>query len=314
LKIIKKIMFLTILLLVIFRHAALHGKTASIKIAADDLKNTTAAFLAITPDRNFAHPGALKKCADHIESRFKKAGIETFRQPFIVNGSEYVNICGRIGRSDKKIVVGAHYDAAPETPGADDNASGIAGLIELAVILKTHEKDLNYEIILAAYTLEEPPNFRTENMGSFIHAKSLHDAGRHVELMISLEMLGYFADAPGSQSYPSKEMKAAYPDKGNFIAGIGTLKEKGRLISLKQAFQKHTDLGCEIVPAGDEFQGIDFSDHLNYWKFGYNAIMITDTAFLRNKNYHEPSDAIETLDFIRMAEVVKGLAHFLLEY
>ncbi len=310
----KKILFLTLSLIIIFHHAVLHGKTASIEVSADELKNTTAAFLAVTPNRNFAHPHALKKCADHIESRFKKAGIETARQPFVVNGAEYENICGRIGRAGKKILIGAHYDAAAATPGADDNASGIAGLIELAKILKTHEKDLNYEIILAAYTLEEPPHFRTVNMGSFIHAKSLHDAGCRLELMISLEMLGYFSDAPDSQSYPSKEMKAAYPAKGNFIAGIGTLKEKDRLISLKQSFQKHTKLGCEIVPAGAGFEGIDFSDHLNYWKFDYKAIMITDTAFLRNKNYHQPSDTIETLDFKRMADVVKGLAYFLLEY
>lgn len=227
------------------------------------------------------------------------------------NGKTYRNVICRFGNkgNKKSIIVGAHYDVCGKQEGADDNASGITGLLELARLLNDKEvkQRLNHEIELVAYSLEEPPYFRSEFMGSYIHAKSLADNNIDVYGMISLEMIGYFKDDKNSQSYPAFFLKWFYGSKGNYI----TLTKKffagkfARQFSSK--FKATKAVKTKQFSAPKFIPGIDFSDHLNYWKFGFSALMITDTAFYRNKNYHEPTDTLETLDLKRMAKVIDGV-------
>lgn len=158
-------------------------------------------------------------------------------------------------------------------------------------------------------TLEEPPNFRTPHMGSAWHARSLKAAGREVALMLSIEMIGFYSDAPGSQNYPVGVMKAIYPDRGNFIALVGRFGDFGATRRARELMQSGTGtLPVYSVNAPASIPGIDFSDHLNYWKEGYPALMVTDTSFMRYDHYHGAGDTHDQLDYARMADVVNGVA------
>lgn len=256
--------------------------------------------------RNYTNTSLLNKTAEYIYREFAKYADTVCYQEYVVNGRVYKNVICSFGTGHKKrIVVGAHYDVCENQEGADDNASGVAGLLELARMLKS--KNLGHRIDLVAYSLEEPPFFRTEFMGSYIHAKSLADAKAEVYGMISLEMIGYFKDEKRTQHYPIGFLKLFYGSRGNYI----TLVQKnfpGKFVRrfFKGFKQTHTVRtkrfrGPKILP------GVDFSDHLNYWKFGFGAMMITDTSFYRNANYHEKGDTMETLDLKRMAGVIDGV-------
>ena len=197
--------------------------------------------------------------------------------------------------------------------GADDNASGIAAMLELAGLLKSIESKLKNRFILVAWPLEEPPFFASESMGSFHHAKLLKQKETKVELMISLEMLGYYSDEIGSQKYPLARMRETYPSKGNFIAIIGRPFEQEIVTEIHQSFKESKLIPTESLVAPPLVTGVDFSDHRNYWIHGYNAIMLTDTAFLRNPNYHQATDTPDTLNYKKMAAVVKSLFTYLQE-
>ena len=264
--------------------------------------------------RSYAHTENLDRCAAYIRSHFKQAGADTSIQKFSVAGKTYQNVIGLFGDpTAKRIVIGAHYDARSKTPGADDNASGVAGLIELAYLISKEKLKTGVELV--AYSLEEPPFFGTQDMGSAHHAKWLHDQKVDVKCMIALEMIGYFSSEPGSQSYPMPVLKIFYPGKGDFIAVVGRLDQRGIVKKIKKLMQGATDLPVYSVNAPLFVSGIDFSDHRNYWMYGYDAVMITDTAFYRNSNYHEPGDTADSLNYelmgkvvIQVFEAVKGLA------
>jgi len=264
----------------------------------------------------------LDLAADYIHQEFKASGGTVSVQDVVVQGVKYKNIVARYGpASGPLLVIGAHYDshgdthrgaASPRgytpdthTPGADDNASGVAGLIELAHLLGRTPQHRSIELV--AYTLEEPPHFRTEHMGSAWHARSLRASGRDVELMLSLEMIGTFSDEPGSQHYPVPGMAHLYSNRGNFIALVSKLSDFGAMRRVKGVMAGATDLPVYSINAPLLIQGIDFSDHMNYWNQGYPAIMVTDTSFMRNKHYHLASDTHEKLDYQRMAKVVQGV-------
>lgn len=260
--------------------------------------------------RSQANLTNLNKTADYIKAEFEKSGGKVSEQTFDVDGRTYRNIIVTFGKETKeRIVIGAHYDACQDTYGADDNASGVAGLIELAHSLD--KENLPEQVELVAYTLEEPPFFATEEMGSFIHAGSLKEQNIQVKLMISLEMIGYFSDQPNSQEFPVSILKLFYPTKGNFISIVGNFSNVLTVRNVKSAMQSGADLPVYSSNVPTFIPGVDFSDHRNYWKFGYDAIMITDTAFYRNYNYHTTNDTAENLDYERMAKVVEGLYKFI---
>jgi len=170
---------------------------------------------------------ALNEAADYISSQLKEYGYEVEEQKFTVEKKEYKNILCYYGPKDaERLIVGAHYDVCGDQPGADDNASGVAGLLEIARLLKLYQPKIDYRIDLVAYTLEEPPNFKTKNMGSAVHAKYLHDNKIKVKAMICLEMIGYFSEKPKSQQYPVGILKLLYPKTANFIAVVAQRCEK----------------------------------------------------------------------------------------
>jgi Zn-dependent M28 family amino/carboxypeptidase len=253
----------------------------------------------------------LNATAEYILNAFKSSGAEVEEQSFEANGQIYRNIIGQYGTKTGPLrIVGAHYDAAEGTPGADDNASGVAGLLELARRLGETENPPPIQHV--AYTLEEPPFFGTQSMGSYIHAKSLNEQKQEVEWMISLEMIGYFSDQRGSQTYPIAGMENLYPDKGNFIAVISRLDQVELTQKIHALMQSATDLPVEFLNAPERLPSVAFSDHRNYWAFGFPAVMVTDTAFMRNREYHATGDTADRLDYKRMAKVVEGVFKALL--
>lgn len=266
-------------------------------------------FLVKSPiARNDVNVERLNECAKYIFDEFKKLNEDVEEQKYLVNGKEYKNIICSFGpKEGERIIVGAHYDVCDNQPGADDNASGVAGMLEIARMLKQLNPTLKYRIDFVAYTLEEPPNFRTANMGSAVHAKMLFDNNIKVKRMICLEMIGYFSDKRKSQEYPIGLMKLFYPTKANFIAVVGKMGQGKSVRNTKKAMKENSDIKVCSINSPAFVPGIDFSDHLNYWKYGYSAVMITDTSFYRNDNYHEKSDTLETLNIDKMAEVVKGV-------
>ncbi|UKN02067.1 M28 family peptidase [Paracrocinitomix mangrovi] len=253
--------------------------------------------------RNALNVEALNKVAEYIHSNFKQQCDTVFYQEYEVEGEVYKNVIGRMGPEDApKIVVGAHYDVCGDQEGADDNATGVVGLLELSRMLNKDSLDVQIEFV--AYTLEEPPFFRSQYMGSYVHAKSIYDYEEPTIGMVCLEMIGYFSDEKKSQRYPIGLLKMFYGGKGDYITVVQKFGNGkfGRKFNKDMKKQKLLPTKSFKGPAG--LQGIDFSDHLNYWKFDYSAVMITNTAFYRNSNYHKNTDTMETLDLNRMALVI----------
>jgi peptidase M28-like protein/PH (Pleckstrin Homology) domain-containing protein len=256
--------------------------------------------------RDESHLENLDGCAAYIRREFERANARVSEQPFTVDGKTYRNVIAQFGPETKEmVVVGAHYDTAGPLPGADDNASGVAGLLELARLLGDRQLPMRVELV--AYTLEEPPFFRSEQMGSAIHAKALKREGAVVRVMFSLEMIGYFSDARGSQHFPSSAFSLFYPTEGNFISVVGKIGDGMLVRRIKKAMTGATRLPVYSINAHRLIPGVDLSDHLSYWREGYPAVMITDTAFYRNANYHTLDDTAERLDYRRMGQAVAGV-------
>jgi hypothetical protein len=255
--------------------------------------------------RDERHIENLDRVAAYIKNEFSQTTAAVSEQAYRVQGHSYRNVIAQFGpESAERIVVGAHYDTAGPLPGADDNASGVAGLIELARLLGAQQLPIRVELV--AFSLEEPPYFRTTGMGSSVHAESLRKQGIRVKAMFSLEMIGCFSDAPGSQRFPNAILSALYPSKGNFISVVGRLSDWSLVRRTKSAMRNASPLPVYSINAPRFIPGVDFSDQVNYWHAGYNAVMITDTAFYRNRNYHTAEDTEEKLDYKRMAMVVEG--------
>lgn len=281
--------------------------TGGITVDTNKIKEDIYKLTGTDKPRNYINLASLNQAADYISDEFKQLNLAVEEQKYEVEGNVYKNmICSFGPREGERIIVGAHYDVCGEQAGADDNASGVAGLLEIARLLTKLKPDLKYRVDLVAYTLEEPPFFRTEFMGSSVHAKYLKDNDIKVKAMVCLEMIGYFSDQENSQEYPVGLLKLFYPNKGNFITVVSKMGQGGLARTFKKDMLKGSDVDVRSINAPTFMQGIDFSDHLNYWKYGYKAIMINNTAFYRNKNYHEKSDLPESLDYKKMAEVIKG--------
>lgn len=255
--------------------------------------------------RDVGHIENLDRVAAYIKSELEQTGASVSEQPYRVEGKSYRNVIAQFGPdSESRIVIGAHYDTAGPLPGADDNASGIAGLIELARLLS--QQSLKTRVELVAFSLEEPPYFRTTGMGSSVHAESLRKQNVKVKAMICLEMIGYFSDLPNSQHFPAAILHALYPATGNYIAVVGRLNDGLLVRQVKTSMRAASPLPVYSISAPSFIPGVDFSDYLNYWHAGYCAVMISDTAFYRNQNYHTDKDTPEKLDYKRMAMVVEG--------
>lgn len=250
----------------------------------------------------------------YIETRFREAGGRIERQKISTPSGAYENVIAHFGPEHApRYVIGAHFDTCGVQPGADDNASGVAGLLELANLLG-QEKSLPAHFELVAYNLEEPPFFAGPYMGSAVHARSLKEQKVPVVLMLSLEMIGFFRDERGSQSYPMPLLGLLYLSRANFIAIVGRWDQRAVVSRFKRACVGKADIPVVSIAAPSFVPAIDFSDHRNYWAEGFPALMITDTSFLRNPHYHEATDTADTLDYRRMAEVVRLVYAGLLEH
>jgi Zn-dependent M28 family amino/carboxypeptidase len=264
----------------------------------------------LRPYRNYLNSDSLAKVVNYIKAVFTDAQLSVREQTWMADGREYTNVIGvyHPGQAET-LVVGAHYDVCGDQPGADDNASAVAGLLETARLLGAHKPKLDYSIELVAFCLEEPPFFGSTEMGSYIHAASLHAHKTKVLGMICFEMIGYFSDEPGSQPYPSPELAKIYPDTGNFIMTVGIEKYDDFNRKVCSLMKQAAAIPVYNIsfPENSGIAGLaGMSDQRNYWTFGYPALMINDTAFVRNPNYHQKSDSIETLNFEKMTEVVNG--------
>ena len=261
----------------------------------------------IRPYRNYQNLGSLQKAANYIEAEFSKAGLDIEIQEWKASGNTYSNIIGSYNSTATKgLIVGAHYDVCGDQPGADDNASAVAGLLETARLASAINPAIDYKIDFVSYCLEEPPFFDTNKMGSYIHAKSLSESKAKVICMICFEMIGYFSDEPGSQSYPSSELAKLYPDTANFIVVVGIQKFHGFNQKVHTLMSKDSKINVEFISFPDANELAGLSDQSSYWEFGYPALMINDTSFIRNPNYHEVTDTIETLGFDKMTAVVNS--------
>jgi hypothetical protein len=235
--------------------------------------------------------------AAYIEEAFRLAGGVVSVQSFVARRARYANVIATFGSGLPVIVVGAHYDVFNDLPGADDNASGVAGLLELARLLGRQRPAR--QVVLVAYANEEPPFFASEEMGSAIHAASLMPGS--VRGMICLEMIGYFT---ALQPQPSSILGALFPKRGDFIAVAGGWRDRVLAREVKRAL---LGAGAVAVSATLPHSMLDASDQRNYWSRGLPAVMVSDTAYIRNPNYHTRGDTAETLDYARMARVVDGI-------
>ena len=273
----------------------------------DDLKRHVTELAEKIGERNLDSYDALKAAATYLETALTKDGYEVHSQEYSVDNNPIRNIEVQIPGSKnpaKTLVVGAHYDTFGGTAGADDNASGVAAVLELAQLLKNSKPEQTIRLVF--FVNEEPPYFQTDKMGSLVYARKLHDDKVDVTGMISVETIGYYSDQEGSQRYPAG-FGVLYPYEGNFIGFVGNVGSRSLVRRAVKAFRQSVDFPSEGVAAPSGLTGIGWSDHWAFWQQGYKAIMLTDTAPFRYEYYHRSQDTPEKLDYDRMARVVDGL-------
>ena len=278
------------------------------------LENTVQLLSKDFAPRSASQPDQLNRVADYIKKQLAAPNVNVREQRFIPKGHQtaqsYYNVIAEYGPATNNVIVlGAHYDVAGNLPGADDNASGVAGLLAIGKLLA--KQPLKQRVMLVGFTLEEPPFFGSENMGSAVFAQSLVDDNITVDLMISLEMIGYFSEVDNSQHFPVSALAWVYPDKGNFIAIVDQLLSN-KAWAMKKTMSAAIELPVYSINAPSQMPGIDFSDHRNFWANDFPAVMVTDTAFFRNPHYHTELDTADRLDYHKMAEVVYGVYQHIL--
>lgn len=259
-------------------------------------------------ERNVWRPKALHAAADYIRNSWQQLGYEVRAQGYEAKGvwSENLEIEIRGGaRANEIVLTGAHYDSVTGSPGADDNASGIATVLEIARLLSNIEPVRTLRLV--AFVNEESPFFYFSKMGSQVYARAARERNDDIHMMLSLEMLGCYSDQPGSQDYPPI-LRWFYPNRGNFIAFVSNLKSRRALREIAGAFATSSSFPFETLASPTFVPGVAWSDQLSFWQQGYQAVMVTDTAFYRYPHYHQSTDTAEKLSYARMARVVEGLA------
>jgi hypothetical protein len=262
-------------------------------------------------EHNVANHAELEQVARYIEGVLESYGFAVQRQQYDVSARSVRNVAvvidPRTGSgAPETIVVGAHYDSAIGTPGANDNASGTAAVLELARLLRDLQGRASRRVRLLLFVNEEPPFFRTEEMGSFRYARALAEANERVAAMYSLETIGFYSDAPGSQTFPPP-LGLLYPDRADFIAFVGLLNARPLVHDTVRSFRAHTAFPSIGGVAPGFIPGIDWSDHWAFAQHGFQAVMVTDTALFRYRHYHQPTDTPDKVDYEKVARVVKGM-------
>jgi Zn-dependent M28 family amino/carboxypeptidase len=263
-------------------------------------------------ERHVGRPHSLAAARDYINDRWQAEGHAVEVQTYEAEGIPCANLSVILPGTrwpDQIVLVGAHYDTVPGSPGADDNASGVSALLELGRRLAVYRPART--IRLVAFVNEESPFFFWDKMGSAVYARTARQRGEDIRAMFSLEMLGCYRDEPRSQRYPPF-LGRGRPDQGNFIAFVANIRSRRLLKVALAAFKAGADFPAEGTATFSWVPGVSWSDHLNFWRQGYSALMITDTAFFRYPHYHSSRDTPEKLDYHRMAAVVEGLAGMLI--
>lgn len=258
--------------------------------------------------RNATRYGSLRKAADYLKEQLRAFGYVPAQQTYEAGDQTFANIEAELGSNDQSnsiVVVGGHYDTAAGLPGANDNASGVAAVLELARQFASKPQTRRIRWVLFAN--EEPPYFQTSAMGSYVYAKRCHERREEIAAMLSLETIGYYSEKPGSQSYPVG-FHPGYPDRGDFLGFVADLRSAFLLQRVLKAFRRGTSLPAQGAAAPPSLAGVGWSDHWSFWQFGYRALMVTDTAPYRYPYYHTAEDTPDKLDYDRMARAVTGLA------
>ena len=261
------------------------------------------------------HPGeprTMDAAAAYIDRKLSDLGYPVARQTYTVDGCEVANLVAEqtgTGRPQQIVVVGAHYDTIPTTPGADDNASAVAMLIEVASMLRKVRTQRTIRFV--AFACEEPPYYFGDAMGSRVYARSCRARGDQVHGMICFEMVGYYSSEPKSQQLPPgipSFLRWVFPSRGDFLVSVGNLRSWRLVWTFRRGFRRAVRFPLFSIALPEAISEIRMSDNSSFWDEGYPALMITDTSFLRNPNYHMQTDTPETLDYARMARCAIGVA------
>jgi Zn-dependent M28 family amino/carboxypeptidase len=271
-----------------------------------ELKSDVQMLAGKIGERNMLHYAQLNAAADFIEDSFSRAGLHPRRDSYDVRGQACHNIEAEIpGTRPDIVLIGAHYDSVLGSPGANDNGSGVAALLALA--RRFAGKPAQQTLRFVAFVNEEPPYFLSGQMGSFVYAGRCKARGDRISAMISLETIGYFSDAPQSQTYPAPGLGVFYPTVGNFIGFVGNVHSRALLRRSIALFRKHAKIPSEGAALPSFVPGVSWSDQWAFWQHGYPGIMITDTAPFRYPHYHSATDTPDKLDYDRFALVVSGM-------
>ena len=274
---------------------------------ADRLEKHVRVLSETIGERNLYCPTALADAAGYIEQQWQAMGYEVVRQAYELQSCLCSNLeITRPGnrRPEEILLIGAHYDSVFGSPGANDNGSGVAAMLEMARHLANLELDRTVRFV--AFVNEEPPFYLSGQMGSMVYAKAARARRDNIQLMVSLETIGYYSERPGSQHYPPL-FRFFYPDKGNFIAFVSNFGSRGMLRRFGKAFRQHSQFPVEQLATFSFIPGVAWSDHYSFWRCGYQALMVTDTAFYRYPHYHAATDRADELDYVAMATVTEGL-------
>ena len=269
-------------------------------------------------ERSVAVPENMDRTVVYIESFYGGIDVPAKRQSYEFRGSTVSNVVAEIGStagSPKRYLIGAHYDSVEGTVGADDNASAIAVQLETARAIKlmADRSELKASAVFVSFALEEPPAFGTRHMGSRVYARNARRTKERIDGMICLEMVGYTCHEPGCQEYPFPLQFFGYPKQGDFVGIVGNWGGGEFTKPLYEAFRKNRELPVvklNVPLKGWPIPAVRLSDHASFWDEGYDAVMVTDTAFFRNPYYHTRSDTMDKLDFSFMARLVESLSFF----
>jgi len=285
-----------------------------VTIPPDALRAHVQALAGEIGERNTFRPQALRRAADYIERVWRTQGYAVTRQEYALGPDTWANLeITRRGREnpDDVILVGAHYDSVIGSPGANDNATGVAALLELSRLAAARAQGKTVRFV--AFVNEEPPHFQTAQMGSHVYAKQARARGDRIRAMLSLETLGYYSEASGSQvfPFPSVLYRLFYPDRGNFVLFVSNFGSRPLLRQAVESFRAQSDFPVESIATFELVPGVDWSDHGSFWAEGYPALMVTDTALYRYPYYHTEQDTPEKVNYGALARVVDGLAGML---
>ncbi len=287
--------------------------TAEEEALCDRLKSHVGMLAGTIGERNLWRSEALQAAAGYIEKAWTEMGYTVAVQEYAIDGKTVRNIEVELTGTmlpKETVLLGAHYDSVRSSPGANDNASGTAAVLELARLLAG--QPLAQSVRCVAFVNEEPPFFFTDDMGSRRYAHRARHHGERITAMLSLETIGFYADTKGSQRYPLF-LHWLYPETGDFIAFVGHLSSFPLVRQCVASFRRHTPFPSEGIAGPGWMRGVLWSDHWSFWKEGYPALMVTDTAFFRNAHYHTKRDTPERIDYERMARVVTGLARVIVD-